>query len=703
MFGKNRRLSMRKVIGCLALVLASVPNQYAQTGSIFRLVISGCANSPGQFSQSAFKLDGAPALITALHGVAGCTSITARTAENALAFEGRSFVINQADVAYDVASLTATPSLRAQGGLPSGSKIPAGFDHLRVWGFPSGRVVSRGEEVTVAAPPLIFLSVWVMQDAIRVALKERQSPNLSKATFLDIQGALQPGHSGAPLLNTTGHVVGVCDGGLDGGTTGHSWAAPWAHVHLVPFTAADNLRLGHPPKVLFSYNLDSEPLPSVATRPVPVGAKTTLSLGSTGYIPGLSGRLKPILDSSNRTYLYASNIAIDGGKPQPADIRLNQPMQLEDSEGNVFSVLFTSVTSTGATLTAQKLTSDHIIFVPQLNAHVADETGSPVANANVEVTFPDGTFKASITDSQGQTTLDHLKSVVGNIIITQPAFVAASFPQQNLRTPLEAHLNHIASGGSLMLDGNTGVIPGLDGRLNPIHDGSNRNYLYASNIAIEGGKPQPVDFSLNTPIAVEDSHGARFYLSVIAISNSSSTIQYSKLPPVVVPIPTADISVIDTRNNPIPNATVVAVFNDGTVLSSTTDAQGVAKFTGLKQSVLSFYVAHAGYSAADVEDHDATHPLQVKLASGGGISSIAFLGSTGDIPGLQGRLDLHMDSNRHYVYADGIDIKQGKSQPAFFRLGQALTLRDTSGATFEVKIRAMANYAALLEYKRLDR
>ena len=59
---------------------------------------------------------------------------------------------------------------------------------------------------------------------------------------------------------------------------------------------------------------------------------------STGYIPGLSGRLNPILDTSDRTYLYADNIAIDGGKNQPATFRVDVPFKLEDPDGVVMQV-----------------------------------------------------------------------------------------------------------------------------------------------------------------------------------------------------------------------------------------------------------------------------------------------------------------------------------------------------------------------------
>lgn len=59
---------------------------------------------------------------------------------------------------------------------------------------------------------------------------------------------------------------------------------------------------------------------------------------STGYIPGLQGRLNPILDTSNRTYLYADNIAINGGKPQPTAFTVGTPMELEDCDGMIIQV-----------------------------------------------------------------------------------------------------------------------------------------------------------------------------------------------------------------------------------------------------------------------------------------------------------------------------------------------------------------------------
>ncbi len=52
-----------------------------------------------------------------------------------------------------------------------------------------------------------------------------------------------------------------------------------------------------------------------------------------GHLPGVEGRLNPILDSLDRTYLYADNIAINDGERQPVHFVLNEPVRLTDAQG----------------------------------------------------------------------------------------------------------------------------------------------------------------------------------------------------------------------------------------------------------------------------------------------------------------------------------------------------------------------------------
>jgi len=101
-----------------------------------------------------------------------------------------------------------------------------------------------------------------------------------------------------------------------------------------------NLKVRRPSTLLASHptfpaalyqNVDpSGSLTVVLPRTENVGSVT---MDSTGYIPGLKGRLNPILDTSNRTYLYADNIAIKGGIGQPATFKVNDPLELEDADG----------------------------------------------------------------------------------------------------------------------------------------------------------------------------------------------------------------------------------------------------------------------------------------------------------------------------------------------------------------------------------
>jgi hypothetical protein len=72
---------------------------------------------------------------------------------------------------------------------------------------------------------------------------------------------------------------------------------------------------------------------------VPISENTgSVVCQSTGFIPGLDGRLNPILDAQGRCYIYADNIAIRGGEVQPAKFSIGEPFALEDSRGVVMQV-----------------------------------------------------------------------------------------------------------------------------------------------------------------------------------------------------------------------------------------------------------------------------------------------------------------------------------------------------------------------------
>ena len=69
---------------------------------------------------------------------------------------------------------------------------------------------------------------------------------------------------------------------------------------------------------------------------------------ATGHLPGLRGRLNSIRDTSDRTYLYADNIAIEEGRQQPVHFRLGRPMKLTDAFGFELSVTIIDIIGTSA-------------------------------------------------------------------------------------------------------------------------------------------------------------------------------------------------------------------------------------------------------------------------------------------------------------------------------------------------------------------
>lgn len=70
---------------------------------------------------------------------------------------------------------------------------------------------------------------------------------------------------------------------------------------------------------------------------------STIFPNATGNLPDLKGRLNPILDTSDRTYLYADNIAVEDGQQQPVTFRLGKPLKLTDAFGTEKSLTILAI------------------------------------------------------------------------------------------------------------------------------------------------------------------------------------------------------------------------------------------------------------------------------------------------------------------------------------------------------------------------
>ena len=69
---------------------------------------------------------------------------------------------------------------------------------------------------------------------------------------------------------------------------------------------------------------------------------------ATGNLPGLKGRLNPLRDTHDRTFLYASNIAINEGEQQPVHFLPGEDLRLTDAEGNELLVRIVDIVGRSA-------------------------------------------------------------------------------------------------------------------------------------------------------------------------------------------------------------------------------------------------------------------------------------------------------------------------------------------------------------------
>lgn len=165
-------------------------------------------------------------IVTALHGVADCESIEVTDAKW---IELQLFAVDiDRDVALLVPNASSNP-LQQQAGLTITQVMPENIvKDIYVVGHPYNRVDQVLTTMKFRSKGMlgIVIPAGGEFDVARTQLISRTSPSL-EINVLDIQGALVPGYSGAPIFNDKNQVIGVANGGLKEGSTGFSWAIPW--------------------------------------------------------------------------------------------------------------------------------------------------------------------------------------------------------------------------------------------------------------------------------------------------------------------------------------------------------------------------------------------------------------------------------------------------------------------------------------------
>ncbi len=158
--------------------------------------------------------------------------------------------------------------------------------------------------------------------------------------------------------------------------------------------------------------------------------------------------------------------------------------------------------------------------------------GQPVSGVELLALFPNRTWKEAMTDTSGQAVIGlHTGRLPMSVFAAAEGFAAhVEYEWIPSQGPLVLELNRLTGGGAVIFNEETGHVPGVTGRLNPMRDTHDRTYLYASNIAINQGRQQPVHFLLGEELRLTDANGQEMFVRIVDIVGRSALVEYRSVP-----------------------------------------------------------------------------------------------------------------------------------------------------------------------------
>ncbi len=181
----------------------------------------------------------------------------------------------------------------------------------------------------------------------------------------------------------------------------------------------------------------------------------------------------------------------------------------------------------GAEVVLRILAAPHCVNPAQVVVTVRSD-GRPLPGADVLVLFLDRSWKRAVADDSGEATINlHTTDLPMTVFGAAPGH-AACLVREWLPSAgaLALDVSPLPRGGSVIFPESTGNLPGLKGRLNPIRDTQDRTYLWASGIAIDRGRPQPVHFVPGEVLRLTDPDGVVRLVSVVEIAGRSALVEH---------------------------------------------------------------------------------------------------------------------------------------------------------------------------------
>ena len=165
---------------------------------------------------------------------------------------------------------------------------------------------------------------------------------------------------------------------------------------------------------------------------------------------------------------------------------------------------------------------------PATTVIMCHHRGIPVPGVELLTLFPNNTWKHATTDENGEAQIDLHSTHLPMTVFAASTGYAAHLERDWVpaQGTLAIEMQSLLNGGAVIFPEATGHLPGLSGRLNPIRDTLDRTYLYASNIAINGGKQQPVSFIPGEDLRLTDADGRELMIHIVAIVGRSALVEY---------------------------------------------------------------------------------------------------------------------------------------------------------------------------------
>lgn len=152
--------------------------------------------------------------------------------------------------------------------------------------------------------------------------------------------------------------------------------------------------------------------------------------------------------------------------------------------------------------------------------------GGPLAGAKVVAIYPNKTWMEAETDTFGRASFGFHSALPITVFCAAPGYAGCARHSWRPPEPVSVQLRKLRPGGSTVFNEGTGYLPNLSGRLNPVLDDLDRMHLFTTNIAIDEGKQQPVQFKLQQALRLTDVNGFEWEVRFIEMIGKTALLEY---------------------------------------------------------------------------------------------------------------------------------------------------------------------------------